>query len=129
MDDWGQSKIKEEPMSSHEKIARYASKPRTDALPDVPVLEGETGVVEDFIRNMSKHLYTGNQKRSVSKCRICLRELRRDKIKQHIRGSHPTYLVAAMPQEEVSSSNAGYDDYMASVQEHSNNNYEYEVIG
>jgi len=132
VDDWGQMKIKEEPMPSQEKIAKFASKPRTDNLqendddePDVPVLEGETGVVEDFIRNMSKHLYTGNQKRSVSKCRICLRELRRDKIKQHIRGTHPTYLVAAMPQEEVSSSNAGYDDYMASMQEDSNDGYDY----
>lgn len=136
MDDWGQSQIKEEPQSSQEKLSsKYASKPRTDSLqdnnddeePDVPVMEGEVGVVEDFIRNMSKHLYTGNQKRSVSKCRICLRELRRDKIKQHIRGTHPTYLVAAIPREEleVSSSNGAMDE---SITDDGNNNYEYSYV-
>lgn len=107
-----ENKQKEEKLNERFS-SKYISKPRRDSLREddgdddnnVAVSEGEVGVVEDFIKNLNKHLMSGNQKRTVARCRICLRELRRDKIKTHIRGSHSSYLVSVPKEEPVTSSN------------------------
>lgn len=66
---------------------------------DIPVPEGQVGVVEDFIKNIKKIKIIGNQRRTLARCRLCLKEQRRDKIKFHIRGAHSSYLITTTKQE------------------------------
>lgn len=56
-----------------------------------PVPEGMIGEMNDFIKNIPSKVQ-GNKSRTMSRCRICLKEFRRDKIKSHIFRAHPLYL-------------------------------------
>merc|ERR1719479_278732 len=58
-----------------------------------PVPEDKVGVVDDFIKRLKTKRILGNQKRALARCKICLKETRTDKIRPHIRGAHPTYLL------------------------------------
>ena len=58
-----------------------------------PVPVDKVGLVDEFIKRLKTKRILGNQKRALTRCRICLKETRTDKIRPHIRGTHTFYLL------------------------------------
>lgn len=91
-----------------------------------PTPEDKIGNVEDFVKKIDKHFMSGGQKRQLSICRICRKEIRSDRIKKHIRGVHKKHILGMehilTPKDEPlsSSSVGGEDDTLHSVADYLN---------
>jgi len=79
---------------------------------DEPIQEGQVGDVTDFIKNIPPKL-TGTKSRTMSRCRICLKEYRRDKIKPHIIRAHPQYLSSSANQQKSEQSLANEEEFVS----------------
>lgn len=73
------------------KKSRFEMEEEDDGNDD-PIPEGQVGDLNDFIKHIPPKPQENGQKRSMSRCRICLKEFRRDKIKHHVVKAHPQYL-------------------------------------
>merc|ERR1712156_621629 len=76
-----------------------------------PIPEGQIGNVEDFIKNIDKHYIQGTHKRTLAVCRICRREMRRDRIRKHIQGVHKSYVNGEGTENHVEVNRNQYESY------------------
>jgi len=82
------------------------------------IADGQIGNIEDFIKNIDKSFISGGQKRTISVCRLCRKEFRRDRIRKHIKGVHKDHLNE---QEYISNATAveiPYERYEMEESEH-----------